>query len=101
MMGIYDKPLTLDNGMMFNLPGGLFIVANAGDLERLRASPLVASFGNAAFVPLAADAELPAEIARAAKVLVMEVDPACAESLRRVAKLRTEREDLPIIAALS
>ncbi len=100
-MGNYETPLELDTGMIFNLPGGLFIVANPGDVASLRASPHAESFAGATFMPQAADEELSGDVARLAKVLVLEVDPTSAESLRRMAKLRAEREDLPIIAALS
>jgi pilus assembly protein CpaE len=58
-------------------------------------------FADATLVSLAADAELSGDIAKQAKVLVLEVDPSSAESLRRIGKLRAAREDLPIIAALS
>lgn len=100
-MGNYETSLELDRGMIFNLPGGLFIVANAADIELLRGSPLIARYTDATFVPLAAGAELPGEVAVQAKVLVLEVDPSSPASLRRIAKLRAARGDLPIIAALS
>ncbi len=100
-MGNYETPLELDTGMIAKPRGGLFIVANALDITMLRGSAQAEGFGDAAFVPLAANVELPANVVRAARVLVLEVDPASPESLRRIAKLRSEREDLPIIAALS
>ena len=100
-MGSYESPLELENGMIARPRGGLFIVANALDIAMLRGSAAGQDMGDAAYVPLAANVDLPADVVRAAKVLVLEVDPACPESLRRIAKLRSEREDLPIIAALS
>ncbi len=100
MMGKYDTPLVLDGSMKFSLPGRLYVVANMAEIDRLRASPLVSSFEAANFVPLAADVELPPEVAKAANVIVLEVDPSSGESLRRIAKLRAERGDLPIIAAI-
>ena len=100
-MGNYETPLELENGMIAKPRGGLFIVANALDIAMLRGSALGQDMGDAAYVPLAANVDLPADVVRSARVLVLEVDPACPESLRRIAKLRSEREDLPIIAALS
>lgn len=100
-MGNYETPLELDTGMIAKPRGGLFIVANALDITMLRGSALGKGFGNAAFVPLEANVDLPADVVRSARVLVLEVDPSSPESLRRIAKLRSEREDLPIIAALS
>ena len=100
-MGNYGTPLQLETGMISKPPGGLFIVANAVDVAMLRGTAMGESFGHAAFVPLAAYVDLPGDVVRAAKIIVLEVDPTSPESLRRIAKLRSERDDLPIIAALS
>ena len=100
-MGNYGNPLQLETGMISKPPGGLFIIANAVDVAMLRGTAMGESFGLAAFVPLAAYVDLPGEVVRAAKIIVLEVDPSSPESLRRIAKLRSERDDLPIIAALS
>ncbi len=99
-MGNFDKSFGLDAGMTLTLPGGVFIVANAADIDRLRASTVVKGFGETAFVPLPPDAALPAEVVARARALVLEVDPSDRASLRRLSQLRTERGDLPIIAAI-
>jgi len=83
------------------LPGRFFVVARDAEIEALRSSPDIPGFTASAFVALPVDAPLPEQIVRSAQVLVLEVDPANPQSLRRVAQLRSDRPDLPIIAALN
>lgn len=100
-MGNFDTLSELKAGMTFSLPGGLFIVAGEQEIDRLRAKQLGDNFGRTALVPLSAAAPLPPELLATARILVLEVDPASEASLRRIAAIRKERPDLPIIAALA
>lgn len=81
--------------------GRFFIVAREAELAGLRFHAALPGFAGSTFVPLAPDAALPETVVAAAQVLVLEVDPADERSLRRVARVRAERPDLPIIAALA
>lgn len=99
-MGNYEKTDDLGAGMTPLPPGRFFIVAREAELAGLRFHSALPGVSNSTFVPLAPNAPLSDEVVRAAQVLVLEVDPADDQSLRRVAKIRTERPNLPIIAAL-
>ena len=87
--------------MIFELPGSLCIVANAKDLKQLQSSPALQGLGGASLLALACDAEVPSDLLASAKVLVVEVDPAVPASVRRIGKVRSERGDLKIIAAIN
>lgn len=99
-MGNFESDFVLGAGMAANLPGDVFIVANAVDLARLRATPIGASVGNAGLLALPPNAALPSDLVARARVLVLEVDPSDPASLRRLSRARAERADLPIIAAI-
>lgn len=86
--------------MIFDLPGSLCIVANAKDIKDLQSSPSIQGLGGAALVALASNAAVPFDQIAGAKVLVLEVDPAVPESVRRISTVRSERADLKIIAAI-
>lgn len=81
------------------LPGGLFIVASTAEIDPLRQA-WAQEMPPSAFVALPPEADVPGDVIAAAKVLVLEVDPADRESLRRLSQVRSQREGLPIIAAL-
>lgn len=100
-MGNFETLSELKADMAFSLPGGLFIVAGEREIDRLRAMRLADSFGRATLVPLAAAASVPADIVASARILVLEVDPDSDASLRRIAAIRKERPNLPIIAAVA
>jgi pilus assembly protein CpaE len=99
-MGNYETPLVLGAGMTPSPLGRFFIVAGESEIAGLREHSAFARFAESTFLPLSADAALPDEVARAAQVLVLEVDPSSDASLRRIARARNDRPDLPIIAAL-
>lgn len=86
--------------MEVNLPGGVFVVANASEIESLEAACGAGGFAGAQLVALPADAPVPPDIVAAARVLVIEAEPSDRSSLRRIAQLREQRPGLPIIAAL-
>jgi pilus assembly protein CpaE len=100
-MGNIDQLFGPKHGMIFELPGSLCIVANAGDLKDLHSSPAIQGLGGASLVALSSDADLPLEHLAGARVLVLEVDPAVPASVRRIGKIRSERGDLKIIAAIN
>lgn len=87
--------------MIFELPDSLCIVANAKDLKQLQSSPALQGLGGASLIALTCDAEIPNDLLASAKVLVVEVDPAATASVRRIDKIRSERGDLKIIAAIN
>lgn len=87
--------------MIFELPGSLCIVANAKDIKDLQSSPALQGLGGVSLLALASDADLPPEQLASAKVLVIEVDPAVPASVRRIGKIRSERGELKIIAAMN
>lgn len=99
-MGTYETPLELGVGMTPTLPGRFFIVAGEQEIAPLRSHKLVPGLTDATLVPLPVDYPLADEVIRTAQVLVLEVDPADEFSLRRIGRVRSERPDLPIIAAL-
>lgn len=99
-MGNIDSLFGPEQGMIFELPGSLCIVANAKDIKDLQSSPAIQGLGGAALMALASDAPVPPEQIASAKVLVIEVDPAVPASVRRISAIRAEREDLKIIAAI-
>lgn len=100
-MGNYDAPLDLGAGMSIGAAGRFFIVAREAELAGLRFHTALPGVAESTFVAIAPDGALPDAILRSAHVLVLEVDPASEHSLRRVARVRAERPDLPIIAALN
>jgi pilus assembly protein CpaE len=87
--------------MIFELPGSLCIVANARDLKDVQSSPALQGLGGASLLALACDAEVPNDLLASAKVLVLEVDPSVPASVRRIGKIRSERAELKIIAAIN
>jgi pilus assembly protein CpaE len=87
--------------MIFELPGSLCIVANARDLKDLQTSPALQGLGGASLLALTSDAEVPNDQLASAKVLVIEVDPSVPASVRRIGKIRSDRADLKIIAAIN
>lgn len=86
--------------MIFDLPSDVCIAANAADIGSLEGAPGMQGLGNATCLPIEAGTDLPASALSAAKVLVIEVDPTVPASLRRISKIRSERENLKIIAAI-
>lgn len=86
--------------MTVALPAGLFVITNKADIDRLRNAVWAPGLSASAFVPLEPDMDLPPDAVGAAHVIVLEVDPTSNGSLRRLARLRSERPNLPIIAAL-
>jgi pilus assembly protein CpaE len=100
-MGNIESLFGPKHGMIFELPGSLCIVANARDLKELQSSPALQGLGGASMLALASDAEVPSDLLSSAKVLVIEVDPAVPASVRRVGRVRSERADLKIIAAIN
>lgn len=99
-MGNLESGFKLDAGMTASFPDDVFIVANATDVARLRATPAEARIGNAELLALSPDAALPVDLVARARVLVLEVDPSDPASLGRLSRVRAERTDLPIIAAI-
>jgi pilus assembly protein CpaE len=83
------------------IPGRFFIVAREVEIALLRGHTSLPGLSDATLVPLPPDYPIPEELLRTAQVLVLEVDPTDDYSLRRIAKVRSERPELPIIAALS
>lgn len=100
-MGNYETILELGAGMTPTLSGRFFVVAREAEMAALQDGAAIPGFTAASFVALPADAPLPEQIVRSAQVLVLEVDAADPQSLRRVAQVRSDRPDLPIIAALN
>lgn len=101
-MTTFDKHLEAGKGDMIpTLPGGVFIAANAADIDRLRLLSERTPFQSAGFVPLAPGDALPGDVQASASVLVIEVDPQDEASLRRIAGIRAKRDDLVIIAAIA
>ncbi len=86
--------------MPSSMPIGVSIVANATDIERLRGSEAASQLGDLALVALSPDAPLPDGLATSASLLVLEVDPDDAASLRRISEVRSRHPNIPIIAAL-
>lgn len=99
-MGNIESLFGPEQGMIFDLPGSLCIVANAQDIKDLQSSPSIKGLGGAALVALSADSPVPSDLTAGAKVLVIEVDPGVPASVRRISTIRGEREDLKIIAAI-
>jgi pilus assembly protein CpaE len=100
-MGNIESLFGPKHGMIFELPGSLCIVANAKDLKDLQSSPALQGLGGASLLALASDADVPNDLLASAKVLVVEVDPAVPASVRRIGKIRSDRGDLKIIAAIN
>ena len=103
-MGNLEIPLELNSGMQIQLPGDVVIVAEPANIEWLQGH--AGSSGSnefAAFnlIPLAASDPVPVDAIASASVLVMEVDTKDKDSLRRVSQVKAQREDLPVIVALS
>src|SRR5436190_1086722 len=99
-MGNIENLFEVEMGLAINLPTGAYVVANESDIQLLAAMPTARSLGPSALVALPLDSPVPPEIVAKARVLVLEVDPANPASLRRIAQVRAERHDLPIIAAI-
>ncbi len=100
-MGNIESLFGPKHGMIFELPGSLCIVANAKDLRELQSSPALQGLGGASLLALTSDAEVPNDQLASAKVLVIEVDPSVPASVRRIGKIRSDRSDLKIIAAIN
>lgn len=101
MMTSFDKNLSAKSDVIPTLPGGLFVVATAAELEPLRSASAGTIYQGAVFVPLDTGAPLPGDIMATASVLVVEVEPRDPASLRRIAGIRAERPDLVILAAIA
>lgn len=99
-MGKLDLPLDLGTGMQLNLPSDVYLIASAAQLERLEVELGANQASGLTMVPLNTDQPVPAEIIAAARILVIEVDPASPASLNRVAQVRAARAQLPLIVAL-
>jgi pilus assembly protein CpaE len=100
-MGNIETLFGPKHGMIFELPGSLCVVANAKDLKDVQSSPALQGLGGASLLALACDAEVPNDLLASAKVLVLEVDPSVPASVRRIGKIRSERAELKIIAAIN
>lgn len=90
-----DQP-TADQGA----PAGLVIAACQAEIDRLRGADVSGLLDGAQLCVLEAGAPLPADVLAAARLLVLETDPAIPGSLQRIRTIRSERRALPIIAAL-
>ena len=99
-MGTVESPFELEIGMEVNLPGGVFVVANAADIARLNEEFGTGGYGGASLIALDPGLPLPANVIEAARLLVVEVDPGERASLRRIAQIRDQRPHLPVIVAL-
>lgn len=103
-MGRPDTPLNLGNAMELHLPPDVYVVADAARLAGLEAAVagvLAAHPGHGlTTLALPADAPVPDEAIRSARILVIEIDSASQNSLARVSQVRAVRPDLPLIVAL-
>lgn len=103
-MGKPDSPLNLGNAMELHLPPDVYVVADAARLAGLEAAVagvLAANPGHGVTtLALPADAPVPDEAIRSARILVIEIDSASQRSLARVSQVRAIRPDLPLIVAL-
>ncbi|MGD9664483.1 MAG: hypothetical protein AB7U34_04670, partial [Novosphingobium sp.] len=103
-MGKPDTPLNLGNTMEMHLPPDVYVVADAARLEGLEAAVAGILVGNSGHglttMTLPADAPVPDEAIRSARILVVEIDGASQRSLARVSQVRAIRPDLPLIVAL-
>lgn len=95
-MGKHEIIARTDIGMKRKLPSGVHIIVDRG-----HAAALGAALGDAVRVTeLRPGAEVPAEIVRAASILVVEVHSSEPGSLERVAAIRAARPSLPVVVAL-
>lgn len=90
--------------MEMHLPPDVYVVADAARLEGLEAAVAGILVGNSGHglttMTLPADAPVPDEAIRSARILVVEIDGASQRSLARVSQVRAIRPDLPLIVAL-
>lgn len=99
-MGNYDTPSSYGSPMTARLPQAVLVVAGEDSLAPLRQSAGAELFGPATLMALAPGEPIPEAELRSASVLVLEVDPDDRASLKRIARVRALRADLPVIAAV-
>lgn len=81
-------------------PAGLVIAACQDEIDRLQGADVGGLLDGAQLYPVDAGDPLPHDVLAAARLLVLETDPAIPGSLQRIRAIRSERRALPIIAAL-
>lgn len=99
-MGQIDRPFELNHSASLMLRPQICVVASEVAIERLRAMAGNRFPGELRLVPTAAHQPIPEDIIAEAGLLVIEVDPQDPASLRRIAQIRRQRHDLPLIVAL-
>jgi pilus assembly protein CpaE len=79
---------------------GLIIAASRADIDGLLADDAARRFDRAQMCRLDSSEPVPADVLAAARLLVLEADPAVPASLQRIRAIRSQRPALPIIAAV-
>ncbi len=82
------------------LPASITIVATEGQLGQLKSFEDGAWFEGVSLIPLPIDAKLTEQMLIGTQILVLQVDPAIPESMRRIEWARERRPDIPQIVAL-
>ena len=100
-MGNMDKYFDTATKATLCRPGELCIAAAPGHFADLRQSAAISALGPATLVEVETAQELPDAALASARVLVIEVDPDHAATLRRVRGIRSSYPDLKIIAAIA
>lgn len=100
-MGNMDNFFDPGTKAALSRPGELCIGARPEHLAGLSLAPAISGLGVAALVAVEADQAIPDADLRAARVLVIEVDPGQPTTLRRIRSIRADYPDLKIIAALA
>lgn len=90
----------LSANMGMAVPLDTYLVAETAQLDVLRQAGASARMPAIRLRDLPIGSAVPEDVVSAARVLVVEVNPAVPASLARIAQLRAQRPDLPLIVAI-
>lgn len=90
----------LSANMGMSVPLDTYLVAEAAQLDVLRHGSASGRMPAIRLRDLPIGAAVPEDVVSAARVMVVEVNPAIPASLSRIAQLRKQRPDLPLIVAI-
>ena len=98
-MGTLDKFFELNRGTEADITAPVYICADGEEIRRLRDQG-AKQLAGADMYALTPDAVLPLDEFAGGGLVVLQVDPAHASSVQRLADLRQKRPDLPVVVAL-
>ena len=100
-MGIENFTRSTNQNETMQAFADMLIIASHDHVDQIFAAAERSNLGGLATLPCAADAPVPAQLAAAAQILVVEVDPALPGSVERLIALGHDYPAIPRIAAIT